>query len=70
MIDVGSEGVEYNTPVEDSYHAMASSFIGENVSTQTICDVSDAETQVYKVIDLIAVQHSPDYDHQSTQNSQ
>ena len=65
--DVASEDVEYNAPVEDFYHATASSFIGENVSTQTIRDVSDAETQIYKIIDHIAVQHSPDYDHQSTQ---
>ena len=65
--DVASEDVEYNAPVEDFYHATAFSFFGENVSTQTIRDVSDAETQIYKMIDRIAVQQSPDYDHQSTQ---
>ena len=54
--DVASEDIEYNAPVEDFYHATASSFIGENVSTQTMRDVSDAETQLYKMIEHIAVQ--------------
>lgn len=41
--------------------------IGEDVGTQAWCDVSDAETQIYRMTNHVAVQHSPDHDHQSTQ---
>ena len=61
---------EYNAPMEDFHHATVSGFdavIGEDVGTQTRRDVSDAEMQIYKMIDHVAIQHSPDHDHQSTQ---
>ena len=60
---------EYNAPMEDFYHATVSGFdavIGEDVGTQTRRDVSDAETQIYKMIDDVAVRHFPDHDHQSS----
>ena len=41
--------------------------IGEDVGTQTRHDVSDAEMQIYKKIDHVAIQHSPDHYYQSTQ---
>ena len=61
---------EYNAPIEDFHHATVSGFdavIGEDVGTQTRRDVSDAEMQIYKMIDHVAIQHSLDHDHQSTQ---
>ena len=61
---------EHNAPMEDFHHATISGFdavIGEGVGTQTRCDVSDAEMQIYKMIDHVAIQYSPDHDHQSTQ---
>ena len=41
--------------------------VGIDVDTQTIRDVSDVETQICKMTYHVAVQYSPDHDHQSTQ---
>ena len=43
--------------MEDFHHVTVSGFdavIGGEVNTQTRCDVSDAETQIYKMIDHVA----------------
>ena len=41
--------------------------VGIDVDTQTIRDVINVKTQTTKMTCLVAVQYSPDYDHQSTQ---
>lgn len=40
---------------------------GIDADTQTTCDVINVETQTSKMTYHVAVQYSPDYDHQSTQ---
>ena len=55
------------TSATDTCDAVARHCVGIDADTQTIHDVIDVETQISIMNYHVAVQHSPDHDHQSTQ---